>query len=301
MRFNFIDILKIEVGLSFEMSRPWRFFSGVTCHSNMSTNSGCVRHCWPWPPHTSYPWRGRGSWWRPWARCCRCPRRPGGAAAVSPREQGVGWSCAESRPTSGRWGSDPDLKLASPLWCDVVPCQECLGGQCRVWPGVVVLVNHLTLTRENRHHHRREHFVDVALCCDAPARVLGRCFRRWQVVHDVPRIWHDGRPSPTVPLHNTRICEALTSTPPHPHTTVGPIYAVAAFVGEDDVLPLSVPPLSMQNSPVVSCNAVSLCEMLSNVRTTTVQMDGDQTTSYRGVGNGPVVGSQCLPGCCGGW
>ena len=45
MRFNFIDVLKIEVGLSFEMSRPWRFFNGVTCHSNMSTNSGCVRHC----------------------------------------------------------------------------------------------------------------------------------------------------------------------------------------------------------------------------------------------------------------
>ena len=66
---------------------------------------------------------------------------------------------------------------------------------------------------------------------------------------------------PQLSLHNTRICEALTSTPPHPHKTVGPIYAVAAFVGEDDVLPLSVPPLSMQNSPVVSCNAVSLCEV----------------------------------------
>ena len=47
----------------------------------------------------------------------------------------------------------------------------------------------------------------------------------------------------------------------------------------------------MQNSPVVSCNAVSLCETLSNVRSTTVQMDGDQTMSYRGVGNGQVVGS----------
>ena len=53
--------------------------------------------------------------------------------------------------------------------------------------------------------------------------------------------------------------------------------------------------------PVVSCNAVSLCETLFNVRSTTVQMDGDQTTSYCGVGNGQVVGSHCLPGCCGGW
>ena len=171
-------------------------------------------------------------------------------------------------------------------------------------PGVVVLVNHLTLTRENRHHHRREHFVDVALCCDAPVASSAVVFEDDTLYTTSPGYGtpqHDGRPSPTVPLHNTRICEALTSTPPHSHTTVGPIYAVAAFVGEDDVLPLSVPPLSMQNSPVVSCNAVSLCETLSNVRSTTVQMDGDQTTSYHGVGNGPVVGSHCLPGCCGGW
>ena len=153
-----------------------------------------------------------------------------------------------------------------------------------MWPGVVVLVNHLTLTRENRHHHRREHFVDVALCCDAPAASSVVVFEDNRLYTTSPGYGtpqHDGRPSPTVPLHNTRICEALTSTPPHPHTTVGPIYAVAAFVGEDDVLPLS-----MQNSPVVSCNAVSLCETLSNVRSTTVQMDGDQTSSYRGVETG---------------
>ena len=153
-------------------------------------------------------------------------------------------------------------------------CQECLGGQCRDWPGVVVLVNHLTLTHENRHHHRREHFVDVALCCDAPAASSAIVFEDDRLYTTSPGYGtpqHDGRPSPTVPLHNTRICEALTSTPPHPHTTVGPIYAVAAFVGEDDVLPLSVPPLSMQNSPLVSCNAVSLCETLSNVRSTAIR------------------------------
>ena len=203
MRYNCIDILKIEVGLSFEMSRPWRFFNGVTCHSNMSTNSGCVRHCWPWPPHTSYPWRGRGSWWRPWARCCRCPRRPGGAAAVSPREQGVGWSCAESRPTSARWGSDPDLKLASPLWwCCAVPGMPgwpvpCVAWRCRA--GKPSDVDPRKQAPPQAWALRR---------CSAvlwrPCRVLGRCFRRWQVVHDVPRIWHPtawrkalpNRPSP---------------------------------------------------------------------------------------------------------
>ena len=296
MRFNVIDILKIEVGLSFEMSRPWRFFNGVTCHSNMSTNNGCVSHCWPWPPHTSYPWRGRGYWWRPWARCCRCPRRPGGAAAVSPREQGVGWSYAESRPTSARWGSDQDLKLVSPLWwCCAVPGMPgwpvpCVAWRCRAGKPSDVDPHKQAPTQ--------------ALCCDAPAASSAVVFEDDRLYTTSPGYGtpqHDGRPSPTVPLHNTRICEALISTPPHPHTTVGPIYAVAAFVGKDDVLPLSVPPLSMQNSPVVSCNAVSLCETLSNVRSTTVQMDGDQTTSYRGVGNGQVVGSHCLPGCCGGW
>ena len=103
-------------------------------------------------------------------------------------------------------------------------CQECLGGQCRVWPGVVVLVNHLTLTRENRHHDRREHFFDVALCCDAPAASSAVVFEDDRLYTTSPGYGtpqHDGRPSPTVPLHNTRICEALTSTPPHPHTTVG--------------------------------------------------------------------------------
>ena len=133
-----------------------------------------------------------------------------------------------------------------------------------MWPGVVVLVNQPTLTRENRHHHRREHFVDVAMCCDAPAASSAVDFEDDRLYTTSPGYGtpqHDGKSSPTVSLHNTRICEALTSTPPHPHKTVGPIYAVAAFVGEDDVLPLSVPPLSMQNSPVVSCNAVSLCEV----------------------------------------
>ena len=141
-------------------------------------------------------------------------------------------------------------------------------------PGVVVLVNHLTLTRENRHHHRRGHFVVVALCCDAPAASSAVVFEDDTLYTTSPGYGtpqHDGRPSPTVPLHNTRICEALTSTPPHPHTTVAPIYAVAAFVVEVDVLPLSVPPLSMQNSPVVSCNAVSLCDGRRQFRWTAIR------------------------------
>ena len=138
-----------------------------------------------------------------------------------------------------------------------------------MWPGVVVLVNHLTLTRENRHHHRREHFVDVALCCDATAASSAVVFEDDTLYTTSPGYGtpqHDGRPSPTVPLHNTRICEALTSTPPHPHTTVGPIYSVAAFVGEVDVLSLS-----MQNSPVVSCNAVSLCDGRRQFRRTAIR------------------------------